>query len=266
MILGKTNLSEWANIRSGHSLSGWSAVGGLVRNPYALDRSAGGSSSGTGSAIAASLAAAGVGTETDGSVTCPVVVRRPGRAEADASAWSRAPTSCRSRTSQDTPGPMARSVADAAILLTAMAGSDPADPATAEADARRADYLAALDGASLAGKRLGVLTYCARLAPSVDAVFDAALATLRAAGAEVVEIEGFEPPSGFGKDEMTVLLTELKAGLNAYLATTPPQVTCRTLADVIAFNRGRRRASSACSARSCSSRPRPPPGSPIRPT
>ena len=235
VILGKTNLSEWANIRSGRSLSGWSAVGGLCRNPYALDRSAGGSSSGTGSAIAASLAAAGVGTETDGSVTCPSSFAALVGLKPTVGLVSRTqviPISA----SQDTPGPMARSVADAAILLTAMAGSDPADPATADADARRGDYLAALEGASLAGRRLGVLGYAARLAPSVDAVFAAAVATLKAAGAEVVDIEGFEPPHGFGKDEMTVLLTELKAGLNDYLATTPPAVACRTLAEVIAFN------------------------------
>jgi amidase len=235
VILGKTNLSEWANIRSGHSLSGWSAVGGLCRNPYALDRSAGGSSSGTGAAIAASLAAAGVGTETDGSVTCPASFAALVGLKPTVGLVSRThviPISA----SQDTPGPMARSVADAAILLTAMAGSDPADPATAEADAHRADYLAALAGASLAGKRLGVLSYAASLAPSVDAVFAAAVATLKAAGAQVVDIEGFEPPHGLGKDEMTVLLTELKAGLNAYLATTLPEVACRTLAELIAFN------------------------------
>jgi amidase len=117
-----------------------------------------------------------------------------------------------------------------------MAGSDGADPATAEADAHRTDYLAALVGASLAGKRLGVLAYCARMATSVDAVFAGAVAKLKAAGAEVIEIDGFEPPRGFGKDEHLVLLTELKAGLNAYLATTPREVACRTLADVIAFN------------------------------
>jgi amidase len=240
VILGKTNLSEWANIRSGHSLSGWSGVGGLCRNPYALDRSAGGSSSGTGSAIAASLAAAGVGTETDGSVTCPSSFAALVGLKPTVGLVSRTqviPISA----SQDTPGPMARSVADAAILLAAMAGSDPADPVTAQADAHRGDYLAALEGASLAGKRLGVLSYAARLAPSVDAVFAAAVATLKAAGAEVVDIEGFEPPHGFGKDEMTVLLTELKAGLNDYLATTPSQVSCRTLAEVIAFNAGSER-------------------------
>ncbi len=235
VILGKTNLSEWANIRSGHSISGWSAVGGLCRNPYALDRSAGGSSSGTGSAIAASLAAAGVGTETDGSVTCPASFAALVGLKPTVGLVSRThviPISA----SQDTPGPMARSVADAAILLSAMAGSDPADPATAGADAHRGDYLAALEGASLAGKRLGVLGYAAKLAPSVDAVFAGAVATLKAAGAEVIDIEGFEPPHGFGKDEMTVLLTELKAGLNDYLATTPPAVACRTLAELIAFN------------------------------
>jgi amidase len=235
VILGKANLSEWANIRSTHSLSGWSAVGGLTKNPYALDRSAGGSSSGTGSAIAASLAAAGVGTETDGSVTCPAAFAGLVGLKPTVGLVSRThvvPISA----SQDTPGPMARSVADAAILLTGMAGSDPADPATAEADAHRADYLAALEGASLAGKRLGVLGFCARLAPSVDPVFEAALGRMRGAGAEIVEIDGFEPPHGIGRDEMTVLITELKAGLNAYLATCPPAVACRTLADLIAFN------------------------------
>jgi amidase len=235
VILGKANLSEWANIRSAHSISGWSGVGGLTRNPYVLDRSAAGSSSGTGSAIAASLAAAGVGTETDGSVTAP---------SAFAGLVGLKPTlGLVSRThvipishSQDTPGPMARSVEDVAILLTAMAGSDPHDPATAPADARPLDYAAALEGASLAGKRLGVLGYASKLRAAAEAVFDQAVALLKAAGAEVVEVE-FTPPETLGKDEHAVLLTELKAGLNSYFATMPAAVKVRTLADVIAFNR-----------------------------
>jgi amidase len=235
VVLGKTNLSEWANIRSAHSISGWSGVGGLVKNPYVLDRSAAGSSSGTGAAIAASLAAVGVGTETDGSVTAPAAFTGLVGLKPTLGLVSRThviPISA----SQDTPGPMARSVADAAILLTAMAGSDPNDPVTVDADARRTDYLAALQGASLTGKRLGVLRYACKLRPAAEVVFDAALARLRAEGAEVVDVD-FAPPDDLGKNEHAVLLTELKAGLNAYFASTPAAVGIRALADVIAFNR-----------------------------
>jgi amidase len=239
VVIGKTNLSEWANIRSSASVSGWSAVGGLAKNPYALDRGAGGSSSGTGAAIAASLAAVGVGTETDGSVTCPASFAGLVGLKPTVGLVSRTHIVPISH-SQDTPGPMCRSVADAAILLTAMAGSDPADAATAEADARRCDYAAALAGASLKGARLGVLGFASKSRPTVDAVFAAAVARLRDAGAEVVELD-YEPPESLGRDEFTVLLTELKADLNAYLATTPNAVTTRTLADLIAFNAGSER-------------------------
>jgi amidase len=235
VVIGKTNLSEWANIRSRFSISGWSGVGGLTRNPYVLDRGAAGSSSGTGTAIAASLAAAGIGTETDGSVTAPSSFAGLVGLKPTVGLVSRTHVVPISH-SQDTPGPMARSVADAAILLTAMAGSDPNDPATAEADTRRIDYLAALAGATLLGKRLGVLAWATKLRPGVDRVFDAAVARLKAAGAEVVMVD-FTPPETLGRDEHTVLMTELKAGLNAYFATTPAQVACRTLTDVIAFNR-----------------------------
>ena len=237
VILGKTNLSEWANIRSSRSISGWSAVGGLVRNPYALDRSACGSSSGTGAAVAADLAAVGIGTETDGSVTCPSSMNGLVGLKPTVGLVSRTrivPISA----SQDTAGPMGRSVADAAALLTVMAGSDPADPATAEADAHRADYLAALRGASLKGARLGVLRYAADMGPQENALFARTLDTLRAAGAEIVDIDGFKPPENFGDNELRVLETELKAGLNAYLATTDPaKVRTRSLAQVIAFDR-----------------------------
>jgi amidase len=236
VILGKTNLSEWANSRSSHSISGWSASGGLVKNPYALDRSAAGSSSGAGAAIAASLAGAGVGTETDGSVTAPSSFAALVGLKPTVGLVSRSRVIPISH-SQDTPGPMARSVEDAAILMTAMAGSDPADAATAEADARRTDYAAALIGATLAGKRLGVLPHESRLRPAAaDAVFAAAVARLREQGADVIEVE-FEAPADLGKDELAVLLTELKVGLNAYFATTPAAVPVRSLADLVAFNR-----------------------------
>jgi amidase len=235
VILGKTNLSEWANIRSTRSISGWSAVGGLVKNPYVLDRGACGSSSGTGSAIAASLAAIGVGTETDGSVTAPSSVAGLVGLKPTVGLVSRTHVVPISH-SQDTPGPMARSVRDAAILLTAMAGADPADPATAQADAHACDYVAGLEAASLKGKRLGVLGFAASLSPAVDVVFAAAVALLKGRGAEVVELTDYKPPSELGANERAVLLSELKSDLNAYLATTPAAVKTRTLADLIAFN------------------------------
>src|SRR5580692_8162750 len=178
IVLGKANLSEWANIRSTHSISGWSAVGGLVKNPYVLDRNACGSSSGTGAAIAASLAAVGVGTETDGSVTCPASLASLAGLKPTVGLVSRTHVVPISH-SQDTPGPMGRSVEDIAILLTAMAGSDPADPATADADAHRTDYAAALAGATLKGKRLGVLTFAVGSGP-MERAFKAAVAQMQA--------------------------------------------------------------------------------------
>ncbi len=235
VILGKTNLSEWANIRSTRSVSGWSAVGGLVKNPYVLDRSSCGSSSGTGSAIAASLAAIGVGTETDGSVTAPSSVAGLVGLKPTVGLVSRTHVVPISH-SQDTPGPMARSVRDAAILLTAMAGADPTDPATAQADDHACDYAAELEAASLKGKRLGLLGFAAGLSPTVDGVFAAAVVLLKGQGAEVVELADYKPPPELGANERAVLLSELKSDLNAYLATTPATVKTRTLADLIAFN------------------------------
>ena len=235
IMLGKTNLSEWANIRSSQSVSGWSAIGGLVKNPYVLDRGACGSSAGTGSAIAASLAAAGVGTETDGSVTCPSSINGLVGLKPTVGLVSRTHIVPISH-SQDTAGPMGRSVEDVAILLTAMAGSDPADPATNQADDHHTDYAAALATADLKGKRLGVLAYATGLSPDVDAVFAQALETLKARGADVIEIKDYKPPADLGAKESLVLQTELKIDLNAYLASTPAAVKTRTLADVIAFN------------------------------
>lgn len=233
IILGKTNLSEWANIRDTDSMSGWSAVGGLVRNPYALDRSACGSSSGTGAAIAASLAAVGVGTETDGSITCPSSMTGLVGLKPTVGTISRThvvPISV----SQDTAGPMARSVRDAAALFAAMIGTDPADAATAEADARRAALTPDWRRASLKGVRLGVVRPQMRAA--LTAQYDAQLAVLRGAGAELVEIR-LAAPEGLSRSEFRLFQMELKSGLAAYLATTPATVKVRTLADVIAFNK-----------------------------
>jgi len=237
IVLGKTNLSEWANFRSTSSISGWSSVGGLVKNPYALDRSACGSSSGTGAAIAASLAAIGIGTETDGSVTCPSSLNGLVGLKPTLGLISRARVVPLSH-DQDTPGPMGRSVADVAALLDVVAGSDSNDPATAAADRHKTDYLAAIAGSSLAGKRFGVLRYATDSAsPAVIAVFDRALATLRAHGATIVELSAFKPNAALGDAEFTVLLTDFKTDIDAYLKAAPPTVHARTLADLIAYDR-----------------------------
>jgi len=235
VILGKTNLSEWANIRSSRSTSGWSAVGGLTRNPYALDRNACGSSSGSGAAMAANLAALAVGTETDGSITCPAAVNGIVGLKPTVGLLSRRHIVPISHT-QDTAGPMTRTVADAAAMLSVMAGSDEADPATAEADRHVTDYVAALDGQALSGAKLGVLRFAAGYLPALDRAFEHALDELRGAGAEIVEIEKFEGLDPINRDELSVLLTELKADLETYLADAAPAVTTRTLADLIAFN------------------------------
>ncbi len=232
VILGKTNLSEWANIRSNNSVSGWSAVGGQVRNPYAFDRTPCGSSSGTGAAIAASFAAVGIGTETDGSVVCPSSINGLVGLKPTIGMVSRTHVVPISH-SQDTPGPMARSVTDAAILFSQMIASDPADPATRDADLFKRDYAADLPRATLNGVRVAV--YRPAMNADLTKAFDAALAVLKAQGAVLVDVE--KPKlEGIGAAEFAVLLTELKPDLNSYLATTPPAVKTRTLADVIAFN------------------------------
>ncbi|MCW3847957.1 amidase [Sphingomonas sp. LB-2] len=232
VILGKTNLSEWANIRSTRSMSGWSAVGGLVRNPYALDRTACGSSSGTGAGIAASFAAVGVGTETDGSVVCPSSMNGLVGLKPTLGAVSRTFVVPISH-SQDTPGPMGRTVKDVAMLFTAMTGTDPADAATRDADAHRVDYAAGLSADGLKGVRVGYLRPV--MTEAMGKRFDAALESLRAAGAVLVEVK-LPKLDGLGAAEFTVLQVELKADLNSYLATTPSGVTARTLALLIDFN------------------------------
>ncbi|MET0240912.1 MAG: amidase [Sphingobium sp.] len=232
VILGKTNLSEWANIRSNKSISGWSALGGQVRNPYALDRSPCGSSSGSGAAVAASFAAAALGTETDGSVVCPSAMNGLVGLKPTMGLVSRTHVIPISH-SQDTPGPMARSVRDTAILFSAMIASDPADAATKDADRHRRDYAAGLDTASLKGARIAVVR--PKMPADLAARFDAALAVLAAQGAVLVPVE--QPRlDGLDEAELAVLLAELKADLNIYLAGTPDAVKTRTLADLIAFN------------------------------
>ncbi len=232
VILGKTNLSEWANIRSNHSISGWSAVGGQTRNPHAIDRNPCGSSSGSGAAVAAGIVDFAIGTETDGSITCPAAINGIVGFKPTVGMVSRThivPISA----SQDTAGPMTRTVRQAAELLGVIAGTDLADPATHEADAHQADFTAGLSASALRGTRIGVMRFAAGF--GTDQPFEAALSVLRAQGATLVEIKTFDDKA-IGDNENVVLMTELKAGLNAYLATTPRSVVSRTVADLIAFN------------------------------
>lgn len=232
IILGKTNLSEWANIRSTHSISGWSGIGGLTRNPYVLDRNTCGSSAGSGAAIAASLAAAALGTETNGSLVCPASFNGLVSLKPTVGLVSRTHVVPISHT-QDTPGPMTRNVADAALLLDAMAGSDPADAATASADANRRPYAATLVQGALTGKRLGVIVPPGTT--PTDKLFDGALAVLRAAGAVIVPVPDFEPPDDARENQTIVLNFELKSDMAAYLASLPPGGP-KSLDDLIAFN------------------------------
>jgi amidase len=216
VILGKTNLSEWANFRSTRSSSGWSSRGGQTKNPYVLDRNPCGSSSGTGTAIAASLAAIGVGTETDGSIICPASVSGLAGLKPTVGLVSRSgiiPISV----SQDTAGPMARTVSDVAMLLTAMAGADAADPSGAAATGKiAADYATYLKADALKGKRFGVVRQAMGYHPDVDAAAGKAIDAIKAAGGEVIDIK-VPTYNQWNDPEFTVLLYEFKDGLNAYL-------------------------------------------------
>jgi amidase len=232
VIVGKANLSEWANIRSNRSISGWSPVGGQNRNPYALDRNTCGSSSGSAAAVAAGLVRLAIGTETDGSVTCPASINGIVGLKPTVGLVSRTHIVPISH-SQDTAGPMAASVREAAELLTAIAGSDSADPATGDADRHKRHYAAALDPSALRGKRIGVMRFASGF--GTDAAFETALANLREGGAILVDIKKFDD-SAIGKNELTVLLTEFKVGLGKYLRSSPAPIPVRSLADVIAFN------------------------------
>ena len=233
MVLGKTNLSEWANIRDNDSTSGWSAVGGLTRNPHAIDRNACGSSSGSGAAIAAGLAWAAIGTETNGSITCPASINGIVGFKPSVGLVSRTHVVPISST-QDTAGPMTQTVADAALLLTAIAGEDPADTATMGVP-RRADYWSGLDAFSLAGVRIGVMREQVGNRDDLKDVFGVALADLEAAGAVLVDIE-FEPKSEMYGDSFTVLMFELREEMGKYLASLPGENLPRSLAELITFN------------------------------
>jgi amidase len=233
IILGKANLSEWANFRSDKSISGWSAIGGQTRNPYALDRNPCGSSSGSGAAVAAGIVRLAIGSETDGSITCPAAINGIVGFKPTLGLVSRThivPISA----SQDTAGPMTASVREAAALLTAISGTDPADPATKQADERKTDYVAALDPAALKGVRLGVMRFASGF--GTDDALEGALKLLKAQGAVLVEIKAFDD-SGIGDNEFKVLLSEFKAGLGDYLRTSPAPLPARSLEELIAFNK-----------------------------
>jgi amidase len=237
VILGKANLSEWANFRSTKSTSGWSGRGGQVRNPYILDRNPCGSSSGTGAAIAANLAAVGVGTETDGSIVCPSGANGLVGIKPTVGLVSRTGIIPISHT-QDTAGPMARSVADAAALLQGMIGRDSADAATARKPATsQADYVKSLNAGALKGARIGVARkkYTGYSA-AADRLFDAAIETMKAQGAVIVDPADIPTASQLDDCEFEVLLYEFKADLNAYLHALPPSAKVHSLADLIAFN------------------------------
>jgi len=235
VILGKANMSEWAYFRSTRGCSGWSSRGGQVRNPYALDRNPCGSSSGSGVAVAANLTAAAIGTETDGSISCPAAVNGIVGLKPTVGLVSRTgiiPVAA----SQDTAGPMTRTVADAALVLSAIAGPDPDDPATAgSAGQATGDYRALLRPDALRGARLGIDRSAFGKHEGADAVAEAALATLRDLGAELIDEVDLSHVGLFSEEEFLVLMYELKAGLDAYLAGHPA-AKVRSLADVIAFN------------------------------
>lgn len=235
VILGKANLSEWANFRGARSTSGWSATGGQTRNPHALDRNPSGSSSGSAAAVAADLCAIAVGTETDGSIVSPSSICGIVGIKPTVGLVSRhgiVPIAG----SQDTAGPMARSVTDAAHLLTAMAGSDPRDPVTRGARGHAANYAKALDPAGLRGARIGVARDFFGGNDRVDRVIGEAVAAMKRAGAVIVDPVAIPNHDKLGADEYQVLLYEFKAHLDAYLRALPPSAPVHSLADVIAFN------------------------------
>ena len=236
VILGKTNLSEWANTRSSHSTSGWSGRGGLTKNPYALDRNACGSSSGTGAGISANLAAAGIGTETDGSIVCPSSANGLAGIKPTVGLVSRAGIIPISH-SQDGAGPMCRTVRDAAILLSALTGVDPEDSASAASTGKtQPDYTQFCDPNGLKGARIGVARKYFGFSDAVDALMEQALDVIKKHGATLVDPADLETHGKFDDTEATVLLYELKADLNAYLARLGPSAPVRTLKDIIDFN------------------------------
>ena len=237
ILLGKTNLSEWANFRSSHSSSGWSGRGGQAKNPYVLDRNPCGSSSGSGGAVAANLCAGAIGTETDGSIVCPSSANGIVGIKPTLGLVSRAGIIPIAH-SQDTSGPMARTVRDAAIILNALAGIDPRDPATSASHSRgQVDYTRSLDPNGLRGARIGVArTKFFGYSDVTDKVINDAIDAMKAQGAVIVDPANIATAGKFDDSEFDVLLYEFKADLNNYLASLGPKAPVRTLADIIAFN------------------------------
>lgn len=236
VIIGKTNLSEWANFRSSNSSSGWSARGGQCLNPYVLDRSPCGSSSGTGSGVAANFAAAGVGTETDGSIVCPSAACSLVGIKPTMGVVSRSGIVPIAH-SQDTAGPMARTVRDAAVLLAALAGEDPSDPATAAAPAPVTDYTPFLDPNGLKGARIGIArTKLFGYHAATDGLIEQAIDVMRRLGAVIVDPADVPHLGEYEDAELTVLLYEFKADLTRYIADFAPGAPVKTLREIIAFN------------------------------
>jgi amidase len=236
VILGKTNLSEWANIRSSHSTSGWSGRGGLTRNPYALDRNPCGSSSGTGAGISANLCAIGIGTETDGSIVCPSSSNGLAGIKPTVGLISRSGIIPISH-SQDSAGPICRTVRDAAILLGALTGVDPDDSATAaSAGKSQSNYTQYCAPNGLKGARIGVARKYFGFSDTVDALMNQSLDVMKQQGATLIDPADIETLGKFDESELLVFMYELKADLNAYLARLGPAAPVRTLQDIIDFN------------------------------
>jgi amidase len=235
VLLGKTNLSEWANFRSTHSTSAWSSRGGQTKCPYILDRNPSGSSAGSGSAASANLCAIAIGTETDGSIVSPSSVNGLVGIKPTVGLWSRSGIIPISKT-QDTAGPMARTVRDAAILLGALAGEDVQDVYTATSKGKiKADYTQFLDANGLQGKRIGVEKDGLKVSPGMDKIFHEAVELLKSKGATIVEVELYKEIKQAGHDEFTVLLYEFKDGVNNYLSKADCKM--KSIEDVIAFNK-----------------------------
>ena len=236
VILGKTNLSEWANIRSDHSSSGWSGRGGQTKNPYALDRNPCGSSSGSGAGVSANLCMAAIGTETDGSIVCPSSTNGIVGIKPTVGLVSRTGIIPISH-SQDGAGPMCRTVRDAAIVLGALTGVDPEDGATADSNEKLyTDYTQFLKADGLRGARIGVVRKAFGFSEGVDKIMEDALDAMKKQGAILVDPADIETAGKFRDTEFTVFLYELKADLNAYLARLGPNAPVKTLKDIIDFN------------------------------
>src|ERR1700722_11561175 len=236
VILGKTNLSEWANIRSSHSTSGWSGRGGLTKNPYVLDRNPCGSSSGSGAGVSANLCAAAIGTETDGSIVCPASANGIVGIKPTVGLVSRSGIIPISH-SQDSAGPMCRTVKDAAILLGALTGVDPRDSATENSQGKSLpDYARFCDPNGLKGARIGVARKYFGFNDAVDALMEQSLDAMKRQGATLIDPADLETLGKFDESELMVFMYELKADLNAYLATLGPHSPVRTLKDIIDFN------------------------------